>query len=110
MTYERMRMKNKLKYLETLAAKHSKEVYSSRVDSMHLEELVCEMSEGMRKLWDRIDALCETILNLRDKAIDGFKDSEGHDGYKAIADLAQEALDMMIDTGSVREDLKNDKD
>jgi len=109
MLLERLAMKNKVNYLGELVKKHRIEVGISRNTGAYLEESALEIAEEMRKMWDRLNVFYDALLDVRNKAIEGFEESEGLDTYKIIADMAQEALDKVTDNGKLREEARNDK-
>ena len=105
MLLERLAMKNKVNYLGELVKKHRIEVGISRNTGAYLEESALEIAEEMRKMWNRLDVFYDALIDVRNKALEGFE-SEGSDTYKTIADLAQEALDKVTENGRLREVIK----
>lgn len=110
MLYEELEMRYKSNYLEELAKKHRKEVGNARDTGIYLEDSAVEMAREMKRMWNRLNIFYDALLNVRNKALEGFEESQGLDTFKVIADMAQEALEKVVDNGKLREEVKNDKD
>ena len=110
MLYEKMKMKNKLEYLEEVIKKHGKEIDIARDAFIRLEDSIFDMTVEIKRMWARLDIFYDALLDVRNKALEGFEESQGSDTFKVIADMAQEALEKVVDNGKLREEVKNDKD
>jgi len=103
--YEELEMRYKSNYLEELAKKHRKEVGNSRDTGIYLEDSAVEMAQEMKRMWARLNVFYDALIDVRNKALEGFEESEALDTYKVIADMAQEALDKVVDNGKLREEV-----
>jgi len=102
MLYEKMKMKIDLDYLEEMAKKHRKEIDIARDTFIYLEGSIFEMTEEIKRMWARLDIFYDALLDVRNKALEGFEESESLDSYKIIADMAQEAIDKVVENGKLR--------
>jgi len=110
MLYEKMKMKIDLDYLEEMTKKHRKEIGIARDTFIYLEDSIFEIAEEIKRMWARLDVFYDALLDVRNKALEGFEESQGSDTFKVIADMTQEALDKVVENGKLREEVKNDKD
>ena len=110
MLNEKLQIRNKLNYLEELTKKHRKEVGVARDTGIYLEDSAVEMAQEMKRMWARLNVFYDALLDVRNKAIEGFEESGGQDTYRVIYDMAQEALDKVVENGKLREEVKNDKE
>lgn len=105
MLYEELEMRYKSNYLEELAKKHRKEVGNARDTGIYLEDSAVEMAQEMKRMWARLNVFYDALIDVRNKALEGFEESQGSDIFKVIADIAQEALDKVTDNGKLREEV-----
>jgi hypothetical protein len=84
----------------------STDVYSevNCLVSYNLREQILELTDELRKMWARLNVFYDALLDVRNKASECFVESAGLETYRVIYDMAQEALDKVVENGKLRDD------
>lgn len=108
MLIEKLEMKVRLNRLVTLWGNHKRRVDDAWSSCLPIRDEFEEMTEEFIRIWDALDVFYDALIDVRNEALEGFKESEGNDAYKVIIDLAQAALDKVTESGKLREKIVKD--